>query len=135
MNKFFVPKEIYKERLAICKSCDHYFKLTGNCKKCGCFMKVKARIAPLSCPINKWGKVREHDKTKEIPQELIDEVLLIFPDVKTGRAKDQETKKKLIDLYNTIYGANYSTGTSCSSCLSSVLSGIRTIYYEHNKNN
>ena len=50
MNKFFVPDEIYEERLDICKGCVYYFKPTGNCKRCLCFMKIKARIGPMECP-------------------------------------------------------------------------------------
>ena len=45
MNKFFVPDEIYEERLAICKGCVYYKKLFGNCSVCKCFMKIKARIS------------------------------------------------------------------------------------------
>ena len=41
MNKFFVPDEIYKDRIAICKSCVYYKKLLGNCSVCKCFMKIK----------------------------------------------------------------------------------------------
>ena len=30
MNKFFVPNEIYEDRITICKSCVYYFKPTGT---------------------------------------------------------------------------------------------------------
>ena len=30
MNKFFVPNEIYEDRIANCKSCIYYFKPTGT---------------------------------------------------------------------------------------------------------
>ena len=56
MNKFFVPNEIYEERMSICKSCVFYFKPTGTCKDCGCFMKIKHKFGWASCPIGKWGK-------------------------------------------------------------------------------
>ena len=59
MTRFFVRKETYKERITICKGCEHYFKLTGNCKLCGCFMKVKHKLAMAECPIGKWGKYKE----------------------------------------------------------------------------
>ncbi len=52
-----VKPEKYEERMAICKQCDHFFKQTRTCKKCGCFLVLKARIAPQKCPIDKWGKV------------------------------------------------------------------------------
>ena len=87
----------------------------------------------MNCPINKWTKTTEVEIPKELPKEIVEEVLAIYPDVKTGRAKNQEVKKKMIELYNTIYNTNYKTGTSCSSCLSSCLEGIRNIYYEYYK--
>ena len=54
MNKFFVPNNVYEDRIAICKDCIFYFKPTGTCKKCGCFMKLKTKIKAASCPIGKW---------------------------------------------------------------------------------
>jgi hypothetical protein len=39
-------------RLAICQLCDHYD--SGRCRKCGCFMNLKARIATAKCPVDKW---------------------------------------------------------------------------------
>ena len=54
--KFFVPDNIYQDRIAICKSCDHYLSLLGNCGICKCFMKVKARLAPMRCPKKYWNK-------------------------------------------------------------------------------
>ena len=133
MNKFFVPNEVYEDRIAICKECTHYFRLTGNCLKCGCFVKVKSRISVMSCPINKWTKTTEVEIPKELPKEIVEEVLAVYPDIKTGRAKNQEVKKKMIELYNTIFGTSYKASTSCSSCLSSCLEGIRNIYYEYYK--
>ena len=56
MNRFFVPDEIYKDRMAICKECVYYSKPLGQCKRCLCFMKIKARIAPMECPQKYWGK-------------------------------------------------------------------------------
>ena len=51
-----VSKEKFKERFSICKGCEFLFKPTNNCKKCGCFMHLKARLANQKCPIDKWGK-------------------------------------------------------------------------------
>ena len=59
MNRFFTSQEVYEDRLAICKGCKYYFKLTGQCKRCLCFMKVKARIAPMECPEKYWQKTTE----------------------------------------------------------------------------
>ena len=133
MNKFFVNKKIYKERLDICKKCDHYFKPTGNCGICGCFMRIKASISVMECPKEYWLKTKEHEAPKEIPKHLIKEVKQIYKDIKGGKIKDHETKKKMIELYNTIYDATYKVTTNCRSCLSSVRNGIINIYEKYNK--
>ncbi len=131
MTKYFVKNEIRKERLDLCKSCEHYFKPTGTCKKCGCFMRIKTTLAYTECPIGLWQKTEEIEQPKEIPSHLIKEVIKIMPDIKKGQAKDHETKARFIELYNTIYGTNYKTTSNCSSCLNSVWNGITAIY---NKN-
>ena len=131
MTKYFVKNEIRKERLDLCKGCEHYFKPTGTCKKCGCFMRIKTTLAYTECPIGLWQKTEEVEQPKEIPAHLIKEVIKIMPDIKKGQAKDHETKARFIELYNTIYGTNYKTTSNCSSCLNSVWNGITAIY---NKN-
>ena len=42
------------KRLDICKSCAHYLKPTHQCKKCGCLMNLKVKLAYASCPVHKW---------------------------------------------------------------------------------
>ena len=133
MNKFFVPDEIYEERMAICKECIYYFKPTGNCKRCLCFMKIKSRISSQSCPQKYWDKTSEVIKAPDdLPQHLIDEILDLWKDLKTGRAKNQAAKKKMIELYNTIYNSNYGTGTNCGSCISTCFDGIKKLYNKYN---
>ena len=133
MNKFFVPDEIYEERLAICKECVYYFKPTGNCKRCLCFMKLKARIAPMSCPQSYWLKTTEVLKAPEdLPQHLIDEILNMWKDLKTGRAKNQAAKKLMIETYNTIYMTSYSPTTNCGSCIATAFDGIKKLYNKYN---
>lgn len=41
-------------RYEICKSCPELIKLTSQCKKCGCFMKLKTTIEAAACPLGKW---------------------------------------------------------------------------------
>ena len=135
MNKFFVPNDIYEDRIAICKGCIYYKKLLGNCSVCKCFMKVKARIAPMSCPQKYWLKTTEMETPDELPKEIIDEILDLWKDLKTGRAKDQAAKKRMIETYNTIYNTNYGTGTNCGSCISTCFDGIKKLYYEYTKDN
>ena len=88
MNKFFVSNEVYEDRMAICKACVYYKKLLGNCSVCKCFMKIKARIAPMECPQKYWAKTTEVITPDDLPQEMIDEILDLWKDLKTGRAKD-----------------------------------------------
>ena len=133
MNKFFVSDEVYAERLAICRECVYYFKPTGNCKRCLCFMKLKARLAPMSCPQKYWDKTTKVTAPDDLPQHLIDEVLDIWKDLKTGRAKDVATKKRMITLYNVIYMTNYGTGTNCGSCISTCFDGIKKLYNKYNE--
>ena len=49
-----VTDDVANSRLEICNSCPHLIKLTKQCKKCGCFMAVKAKIEASTCPIGKW---------------------------------------------------------------------------------
>ena len=135
MNKFFVSNEVYEDRIAICKECVYYSKPLGQCKRCLCFMKVKARIAPMECPQKYWSKTTEMKAPDELPKEIIDEILDVWKDLKTGRAKNTGAKKKMIELYNTIYNTNYGTGTNCGSCISTWFDGIKKLYYEYSKDN
>ena len=133
MNKFFVPDAIYEDRIAICKGCVYYKKLLGNCSVCKCFMKIKARIAPMSCPQKYWDKTTEVTAPDDLPQELIYEVLDMWKDLKTGRAKNVAAKKRMIETYNTIYNTNYSPGTNCGSCISTCFDGIKKLYKKYNE--
>jgi hypothetical protein len=54
MNR--APANIQQERLAICQSCPFYRKKINQCKKCGCIMPQKVKLADASCPVGKWGQ-------------------------------------------------------------------------------
>lgn len=41
-------------RYTICQSCPELLKLTKQCKKCGCFMYGKTKLAKATCPLGKW---------------------------------------------------------------------------------
>ncbi len=129
--KFFVPDNVYEDRIAICKSCKHYLSLLGNCGICKCFMKVKARLAPMSCPQKYWNKTTSIPEPDELPQDIIDEIMLVWEDIKTGRAKDIQAKKNMIDIYNTIYGTGYDPNTNCGSCLSACYTGMKRLYEKY----
>ena len=47
-------EEVLKMRWDICSGCE--FLNNNKCEKCGCFMKVKHKLAMASCPERKWGK-------------------------------------------------------------------------------
>ena len=133
MNKFFVSNEIYKERMSICKSCVYYSSVLGNCTICKCFMKIKSRIATLSCPQKYWLKTTDVEKPDDLPEEIIKEIIKVWEDLKTGRAKDQAAKRRMIEIYNTIYMTSYSTNTNCGSCISTCFNEIKRLYYEYSK--
>jgi hypothetical protein len=46
--------EIAEQRYDVCKACPELIKLTKQCKKCGCFMSLKVKLAEAACPIGKW---------------------------------------------------------------------------------
>jgi hypothetical protein len=48
------PEEVAQYRLEICKGCEFYRAKTNQCKKCGCFMKLKTLLEKSKCPIGKW---------------------------------------------------------------------------------
>lgn len=49
-----VEEYVRTDRLNICLSCEHLFKPTENCKKCGCFVQAKTWLKQSKCPIKKW---------------------------------------------------------------------------------
>ena len=53
------------DRLAICKKCPFFIKLTKQCTKCGCIMTQKAKLTDASCPIGKWGKINYSKEVNE----------------------------------------------------------------------
>lgn len=52
-----VEATIAKERMEICKGCEHLIKLTHQCKECGCMMDAKTKLPNAFCPIGKWNAV------------------------------------------------------------------------------
>ena len=47
-------ENIINKRWDLCQGCE--FLKNDKCEKCGCFMKVKTKIASARCPIGKWEK-------------------------------------------------------------------------------
>ena len=65
-NVIIHDEDIIKRRLDICKGCEFLFKPTNTCKKCGCFMDVKTKIATQRCPVGKWEKEYEFIKGQAV---------------------------------------------------------------------
>ena len=56
-HRFLVfDEKILKERWDACMGCEF---LTNNlrCKKCGCWMRIKSRVARMKCPEGKWSNI------------------------------------------------------------------------------
>lgn len=51
-----VTPEIYEQRIDICKNCDMLNEEIKMCKRCGCFVYIKARIVKSKCPLDKWNE-------------------------------------------------------------------------------
>lgn len=47
-KKDLVEDEIYNQRINCCKKCD--FLISGMCRKCGCYVEVRARLKASNCP-------------------------------------------------------------------------------------
>lgn len=50
----WASSELAEERYSICKACPELIKVTKQCKKCGCFMAAKTKLAGATCPLGKW---------------------------------------------------------------------------------
>jgi len=62
--KYHVDARTQRMRLNHCMNCEHYRKLTGQCKLCECFMALKTQLKSMDCelrsaeyPQGKWQKV------------------------------------------------------------------------------
>ena len=48
-------QDVLNERWSLCFGCEFLTDM-NKCEKCGCFMKVKHKLAYAKCPIGKWDK-------------------------------------------------------------------------------
>ena len=53
-NVMLHDQDVIDKRRAICNDCE--FKMGKNCRKCGCFIAAKTKVATARCPIGKWEK-------------------------------------------------------------------------------
>lgn len=49
-------ESIYQKRLEVCNNCEWFDHEAERCRKCGCFVKIKARLMSDKCPLNKWDQ-------------------------------------------------------------------------------
>ena len=130
---FVVNKEIYNERLSICKACPHFNK--GFCgdavigkkvmyknrlqKLCGCQMFIKGKLAFAKCPIGKWGwgnlPSEKMDRAKAFLAKYTDEKGML----KNGEINAQEAAQVWHEL-----SGEYKTA-SCSGCIKEIIYQIQ----------
>ena len=63
-NVMLHDQEVIDKRWDICKGCE--FLNNNKCEKCGCFMKIKTRVATARCPIGKWEKEYKFIEGKKV---------------------------------------------------------------------
>ena len=114
-----------KTRLEICNKCKFFRKSVNQCKKCGCFMQIKARIAFTRCPIGKW------EREKEITKDQLSILHRIFKGMEAGRVTHDQNIN-LTNIYNSIFGMNKKV-TGCASCVKETIEELKQVYdaYEY----
>tara|TARA_R100000329_G_scaffold149217_1_gene139430 strand:- start:410 stop:802 length:393 start_codon:yes stop_codon:yes gene_type:complete len=78
-------------------------------------------------------KTEEREYDENSPMYLKQEILCVWEKIKDGQAPDVETKKRFVELYNTIYKTKYKPTTNCGSCLHTMWKGIKSLYEKLNK--
>ena len=53
-NQIFASDEVQKQRMDICKGCEHYHEEQVRCRECGCFLEDKTSYSAAVCPVRKW---------------------------------------------------------------------------------
>ena len=47
-TSLMVNNTLYSKRLSFCKDCEHL--ISGMCRKCGCYVEIRAALKDKSCP-------------------------------------------------------------------------------------
>lgn len=71
-------EELSTYRLEICSTCEHFRSSTKQCKKCGCFMKLKTHLENASCPLGKWWHMRQYVFLKNLKNFLFSNLAKIW---------------------------------------------------------
>lgn len=53
-NTEYAEESVAEKRFSICMKCPELLKITKQCKKCGCLMHLKTKLAHAECPLEKW---------------------------------------------------------------------------------
>jgi hypothetical protein len=53
----YASEEVETSRFAICNKCPYLRRTTKQCTQCGCFMKLKTKLAAAECPVGKWHAI------------------------------------------------------------------------------
>lgn len=51
-----VAEDVYEKRLSVCRECDMLYQ--GMCRKCGCYVEMRAAVKKNGCPGKKWQAER-----------------------------------------------------------------------------
>lgn len=57
-----VARLVFWRRWRICRACSSLTP-AGRCNKCGCFMRLKARLPAATCPLGRWGAIGPKSET------------------------------------------------------------------------
>ncbi|MDE6110918.1 MAG: hypothetical protein K2F65_03260 [Eubacterium sp.] len=47
-KSLIVDNDLYRKRLSLCKACDYL--ISGMCRKCGCYVEIRAALKEKDCP-------------------------------------------------------------------------------------
>tara|TARA_R110002020_G_scaffold115102_7_gene264751 strand:- start:434 stop:814 length:381 start_codon:yes stop_codon:yes gene_type:complete len=117
--KLKTSNKVYNERIDICKGCKFFRKSVSQCKKCGCFMKIKAAIAFTRCPVGKWGR------EKDLTTDQLSVLKRLLSDISPSRVS-RDKNIGLTNLYNEIFGMNKKV-SSCGSCVKQLIQDMKDV--------
>ena len=69
-NVMLHDQDIIDKRWDECQKCEFLLKPTNNCTKCGCFMKVKTKVATARCPVGKWEREFDFIKGRKVAHSV-----------------------------------------------------------------
>jgi len=63
----------------------------------------------------------------KLSTDQIERFKTIWPNIKSGKAKDINSKVQMVVLHNDVFGTNYRPQTNCGKCLAECLKGMKKI--------